>query len=219
MDEFIREVDEEYRRQRIAEIWKRYSALIVGLAVLLVGGVAGWRYWQYRELQRSEAASARYDAAIRLAREGKDGEAQKAFDALAAEAPDGYRLLARFRAAAEAGRTDPAAGAKAYDAVAADGAVSGTMRDLARLRAAMLRLNGGDAQAAGELERLAGPTGTFRHTARELLGLAALKRGEPEAASRWFDQIAGDRDSPQGLRSRLELYSALAAGGVVQPTQ
>ena len=220
MDEFIREVDEEYRRQRIAEIWKRYSALIVGAALLLIAGVAGWRYSQHVALQRSEAASGRYDAAVRLAREGKDADAQKAFDALAAEAPDGYRLLARFRAAAEAGKTDGPAGARAYDAIAADAQVSGSMRDLARLRAATLRLGGSEAQAAaGELERLASPNGTYRHTARELLGLAALKRGEPDAASRWFDQIAGDRDTPQGLRSRLEVYSALAAGGVVQATQ
>ncbi|NNM72252.1 tetratricopeptide repeat protein [Enterovirga aerilata] len=219
MDEFIREVDEEYRRQRIAEIWKRYSALIVGIAFLLVAGVAGWRYWQHVELQRSEAASARYDAALRLAREGKAEEAQKAFDAVAAEAPGGYRLLARFRAAGEAAKADAAAGARAYDAIASDGAVDGFMQDLARLRGAMLRLDGSDAQAAADLERLATPTNPWRHTARELLGLAALKRGETEAASRWFDQIAADRETPQGLRSRLEIYTALAAGGPVQTTQ
>ncbi len=219
MDEFIREVDEEYRRQRIADIWKRYSALIVGLAFLIVAGVAGWRYWQHVELQRSEAASARYEQALKLARDGKAEEAEKAFSAIAADAPGGYRVLARFRAAAEAGKGDPAAGAKAYDAIANDGSADGYLRDLARLRAAMLRLNGADAQAAlSDLEKLATPTNPWRHTARELLGLAALKRGDSDAASRWFDQVATDRDTPQGLRSRLEIYTALAAGGAVQTT-
>jgi hypothetical protein len=220
MDEFIREVDEEYRRQRIAEIWKRYSALIVGVAFLIVAGVAGWRYWQHLEVQRSEAASTRYEAALQLARDGKADEAEKAFSAIAGEAPAGYRLLARFRAAAEAGKGDRSAGAKAYDAIAGDGSVEGLLRDLARLRAAMLRLNEDEAPAANtELERLATPTNPWRHTARELLGLSALKRGEADAASRWFDQIAADRDTPQGLRSRLEIYTALAAGGAVQTTQ
>jgi hypothetical protein len=218
MDEFIREVDEEYRRQRIAEIWKRYSALIVGVAFLLVAGVAAWRYWQHVELQRSEAASGRYDAAQRLAREGKPEEALKAFEGIAADAPGGYRVLARLRAAAEAGKQDPAAGAKTFDAIAEDGALDTFLRDLARLRAAMLRMSGGEAPAP-ELERLAAPTNAWRHTARELLGLAALKRGDSDAASRWFDQIASDRDTPQGLRSRLEIYTALAAGGAVQTTQ
>jgi hypothetical protein len=70
-----------------------------------------------------------------------------------------------------------------------------------------------------DLERLAAPTNPWRHTARELLGLAGLKRGDYEAAGRWFEQIAADRDTPAGLRSRIEIYMALVAGGPVQPTQ
>ena len=35
-NEFIREVDEEYRRDQIAKVWKRYSTVIVALAVLVV---------------------------------------------------------------------------------------------------------------------------------------------------------------------------------------
>ena len=220
MDEFIREVDEEYRRQRIAEIWKRYNALIVGLAILLVAGVGGWRYWQHLERQRAEAASIRYETAVQLSREGKSEDAEKALEAVAAEAPSGYRLLARFRLAAETGKQNAEAGAKAYDALANDAGLDGSMRDLARLRGAMLRMDGPEsANAERELERLATPTNPWRHTAREMLGLAALRRGDGEAASRWFDQIAADREAPQGIKARLEVYSALAAGGPVQTTQ
>lgn len=43
-NEFIREVDEDYRRDQIANIWKRYNALIITLAVLLVAGVGGYNY-------------------------------------------------------------------------------------------------------------------------------------------------------------------------------
>jgi hypothetical protein len=220
MDQFIREVDEEYRRHRAAEIWRRYSALIVGLALALILGVAGWRYWEYRQVQLSEAASARYDAALDLAREGRTDEAEKALAALAAEAPPGYQLLARFRLAAEKGKDAPEEGAQAYDALAKDAGLTQTLRDLARLRAAMLRLEGEQGDAARrELEQLASPNGAWRHTARELLGVSALRRGDAEAASRWFDQIAQDRNTPQGLRGRLEIYAALAAGGAVQTTQ
>jgi hypothetical protein len=49
-----------------------------------------------------------------------------------------------------------------------------------------------------------------------LLGLAGLKRNDFDAAGRWFDQIAADRETPAGLRGRLEIYTALAAGGPVQ---
>jgi hypothetical protein len=69
------------------------------------------------------------------------------------------------------------------------------------------------------LQGLASPANTWRHTARELLGLEALKTGDYEGASRWFDQIATDRETPPSLRQRLEIYTALAAGGPVQATQ
>ena len=219
MGDFIREVDEEYRRDRIMAIWKRYSGVIVGVIVLVVAGVGGWRYWQHMERQRAEAAAVRYEEAVRLAREGKGDEAEQRLAALAKEAPPGYQTLSRFRLAAEQGRQNADAGAKAYDALAADGGVEPVMQDLARVRAAMLRIDTADPAAVQpSLERLATPTNVWRHTARELLGLSALKRGDYDAAGRWFDQIAADRDTPQGLRGRLELYTSLVAGGPVQTT-
>lgn len=220
MDEFIREVDEEYRRDKIAAVWKRFGGLIVAAAILLVAAVGGWRYWQHLELSRAEAAATRFQDAVLLARDDKADEAEKALAALAGDGPAGYRLLARFRLAAETGARDPAAGARAFDVLAGDGAVPASFQDVARLRAAMLRLGTPEAEAATrELERLATPTNPFRHSAREMLGLAALKRGDLEAAGRWFDLIAADRTAPQNLRSRLEIYSALVAGGPVQTTQ
>jgi hypothetical protein len=219
MDQFIREVDEEYRREQIAQIWRRFGTLIVVVAILIVAGVGGWRYWEHVETQRSETAASRFDAALALSRDGKTEDAEKNLGALAADAPAGYRLLARFRLAAETGKRDAANGAKAYDALAGDSSLDGTMQDLARLRAAMLRLQTDPPAADRELERIATPPNTWRHTAREMLGLAALKRGDSDAASRWFDLIAQDRDAPAGLRARLEVYTALAAGGPVQVTQ
>jgi hypothetical protein len=219
MGDFIREVDEEYRRDRIMQIWTRYSALIVGVIVVVVLGVGGWRYWQHVERQRAEAAAVRYEEAVRLAREGKSEEAEQRLETLAKDAPQGYQALSRFRLAAELGRQNAEEGAKAYDALAGDAGVELVMQDLARLRAAMLRLDTADPAALqANLERLAAPTNVWRHTARELLGLVALKRGDYEAAGRWFDQIAADRDTPQGLRGRLELYTSLVAGGPVQTT-
>ena len=219
-DEFIREVQEEYRRDQITRIWTRYSGLIVGFFLVLLIGIGSWRYWQHVELTRAEAAALRFHEANRLAADGKTQEAEAALRTLANEAENGYQLLARFRLAAELGKQDGEGGAKAFDALAADAAVPPTLQDLARLRAAMLRLDGSDpASVAQSLEGLAAPTNPFRHSARELLGLAALKRGDYDAAGRWFDQIAADRETPQPIRSRLEIYAALVAGGPVQVTQ
>jgi hypothetical protein len=218
-NEFIREVDEEYRRDRIAEVWKRYNGVIVALAVLVVAAVGGWRYWQHREATQAQAAAARYQEALRLDHDGKSEEAAQVLRGLTTDSAAGYRLLARFRLAAETGQQNAEEGAKAFEALAADGSVPPVMQDLARLRAAMLRLDADPAAAQGALERIATPANAWRHTAREMLGLAALKKGDYDAAGRWFDQIAADRETPQSLRSRLEIYTAVVAAGPAQVTQ
>lgn len=217
-NEFIREVNEDYRRDQIAKVWTRYSGLIIALAILIVAGVGGWRYWQTSQRNAAEAASEQFDTANRLARDGKAAEADKAYDALESDGPSGYRLLARFRSAAEAGKREPAAGAKEFDALADDAKIGDGLRDLARLRAALLRLGGADpAPALASLQGLAASS-PYRYTAREMLGLAALQRGQYEEAGRWFDQLVADPETPQNLRQRIEVYAALVAGGPVTVT-
>ena len=143
-NEFFREVDEDYRRDQVAQIWKRYNGLIIAFAVLVVAAVGGWRYWQHAQLVRAETASEQFDKATRLARDGKAEEAGKAFDALRDDGTAGYRLLARFRAAADLSKRDANAAAAEYDKLAADSAIGDPLRDLARLRAALLRLDAAD---------------------------------------------------------------------------
>ena len=218
-NEFIREVNEDYRRDKVAEIWRRYSGVIIAVAILVVAGVGGWRYWQTAQRNAAEAASQQFDEANRLARDGKVAEADKAYEALGTQGPAGYRLLARFRSAAETAKRDSAAGAAAFEAISGDTALGDGLRDLARLRAALIRLDLPDpAPALASLQSLAAGS-PFRFTAREMLGLAALKNGQYDEAGRWFDQLNMDPETPQNLRQRIEVYVALVAGGPVTVTE
>ncbi|MGO4570980.1 tetratricopeptide repeat protein [Microvirga sp. 2TAF3] len=219
-DEFIREVDEEYRRDQVAQIWKRYNGVIIGAVILVVAAVGGWRYWEYSQETRSQADAIRYEDALKLSREEKSKESEAALEVLAKEGDSSYGLLARFRLAAELGRQNSENGASAYDALAKDGNLSALWQDLARLRAAWLRIDADDpAKIRPDLEKLAVPANPWRHSARELLGLSGLKAGDMDYAGRWFDQIAADRDTPPALKQRLAVYTALVAGGPVPVTQ
>ncbi len=218
MSDIFRELEDDIRRDRLGNVWKRYGNLIITLAILLVLGTAGWRFWSHLEQQKAEAAGARFAEALKLSRDGKGAEAEKALDASARDAPGGYRALARFRLAGEAGQRDPAAGAAAFDALARDASVEPALQDLARLRAAMLTVDTLDPRAlAAKIEGLAKPGNPWRNSARELLGLSALKAGDFDAAGRWFDQIVVDAEAPAGLRQRAQLYLALVRGGPVTP--
>jgi hypothetical protein len=218
MSDLFREIDEEVRRDKLVDFWNAYSNWIIGAAILIVVGVGGWRYQEHRTLQAAEAASARIELALKDAREGRGEEAEKALGEIAKDAPTGYKMLARFRAAGEAGKRDAAEGSKQFDALAADSALEAGFRDLARLRAVMLRLDEMSfAEVRPVLEPMAAPTGIWRHTAREILGAAALKANDFDAAARWFDQIASDRETPAGLRQRADQYLAIVSAGPTAP--
>lgn len=217
MADIFREIDEEVRRDKAAALWKKYGGLLTGIAVLAVLAVAGWQFWLYRENQASQAVGARLEAALKSSRDGNGAEAETILRELAANAPAGYRQIARFRLAAETAKRDAEAGAAAFDALANDGTLEPLYRDLARLRAGTLRVDLVPyAELRTALEPLATPQGAWRHSAREFLGIAALKANLFEDAGRWFDAIVTDPQAPQVLRQRTELYLALVRGGPVE---
>jgi hypothetical protein len=210
VSELFDEVDEEVRRDQLKKLWDQYSIYIIAAALLVVAAVGGWRGYQYLEAKKAAEASVAFDAAIDLSEQNKHAEAQAAFDKVAATAPAGYRVLAQLRAAAEVATRDQQAGAKMYDAIAADRSVGAEQQDLARIRAAGLLLD--TESYPNMLQRLEGaakPDGTFRHTARELLALSAWRANDTTAARQWLDMIASDGETPAAMRSRAEALQAL----------
>jgi hypothetical protein len=210
VSELFNEVDEEVRREQLKQLWDRYSIYIVAAALLIIAAVGGWRGYQYLEAKKAAEAGAAFDKAVELSEQNKHAEAEAAFNDLAAKAPSGYRLLARLRAAAEAANRDPQAGARLYDEIGADRSVTVPDQDLAKVRAAGLLLEtAGYPSILARLEPATGPAAAFRHTARELLALSALRANDTAAARRWLDVIASDGETPASLRSRAEAIQAL----------
>ena len=210
MSELFDEVDEEVRREQLKKLWDQYSIFIVAGALLIIAAVGGWRGYEYLEGKKAAEAGAVFDKAVELSEQNKHSEAEAAFNDLAAKAPSGYRMLARLRAAAEAANRDPQAAAKMYDEIAADRSVGAPEQDLAKMRAAGLLLESASyPNMLARLEPATAPGATFRHTARELLALSALRANDTTAARRWLDVIAGDGETPPSLRSRAEAMQAL----------
>ena len=210
MSELFDEVDEELRREQIKKIWERYSFLIIGVAILIVASVGGWRGYQYLEGKKAAEAGSAFQSAVALAEEKKHAEAEAAFNKVAAEGAKGYRSLALVRAANEAAARDPLAAVKLYDAIAADGSVSAPEQDLARVRAAGLSMEIAPYEAMRErLEPATGADRTYRHTARELLALSAWRANDATAARRWLEMMSNDPLTPSSMRSRAEALQAL----------
>lgn len=210
MSEIFDEVQEEVRREQLKKLWERYATLIVVVAFLIVGGVGGWRAYVYWEGKKAQEAGAQFLAAATLAEQQKGAEAEAAFLKIADEAPQGYRMLARFRAAAELATRDAPGAVKLYDEIAADRNVGQAEQDLAAVRAASLLVDTAPyADIKARLEPLTGPKRTYRHSARELLAVSAWRNKDMTAARQWIDTINTDVQSPQTLRSRMEALQAL----------
>jgi hypothetical protein len=213
-DSFIREVNEEIRRDQAQALWDRFGPALLGLAILIVLGTAavvGYRYWDESRANRSGDA---FSQALKLANDGKSDEALTALDQLQKDGYGAYPLLARMRAATvKADKGDFAAAVADFDGVAADTAIPQGIRDMARLRAALLLVDHGSfADVSSRVEALTADNNTLRHTAREALGLAAWKEGKTQDALKLFDQIAADDGAPRNARQRATLMSELIRG-------
>jgi hypothetical protein len=210
VSDIFREVDEEVRREQLKKLWDKWGNYAIAVALVIVMGVAGWRGWDWYQARKAAEAGAAFDAAAALAEAGKHEEAENAFARIAADSTAGYRILARFRDAAELAKRDRPAAVKAFDAIAADGGIPPPMRELATVRAALLLVNTAKFdEIRSRLEPLTGSERPFRHTARELSAISAWHNGDVAAARRYFDMMANDPETPAGTRARVEVLLAL----------
>ncbi len=210
-DTFMREVQEEMRRERLAQLWDRYGAIAIGLAVALVVGVGVYQYTQHANLAAREKAGQEFEAATRLAQDGKTQAAQQAFEAMVKSAPGGYGALARLRSAgalvAENKRAEAVA---AYDAVAKEAGADTLLRDFAAMQAALLRVDEADwTEMQNRLKDLTNDTNAWRAPARELLGLAALKAGRQDEARKAFEQVLADTSAPPSTAERARVMMTI----------
>jgi hypothetical protein len=213
-DSFLREVDEAVRQERYKKLWDQYGVYALGLAALIVAGVAaykGWAYWQERQAQ---AAGAKFSEALTMLDGADATKAKDVIALLAEEGPPGYRVLARFQlAAAEAKAGDIDKAVADYDALASDSSVDEILRGHATLQAAALRLDKTDyAEMERRLKDLAEGDSAWRFSARELLGLSAYRLNDMREAEKQFAALVGDQGTPPNLRERADMMLALIVG-------
>ncbi len=213
MTDIFQEVDEEVRRDRAAEFWKKYQNVIFAAAVLIVLAAAGFRYYEYQKERAAQAAGDQLHAAIAAIDAGKPAEAYGGLAKIAADAPGGYRVLAQMTEAGAKAATDPAAAISAFQAIAGNNAVDPLFRDAAKLRAALLQLNVSGEQAAGiaGLTALATAEGPYRRMAKLTLAALDIGRGDTDAAGKDLDDVLADPEASPDERKLAERWLGLVA--------
>ncbi|MBB3949620.1 tetratricopeptide repeat protein [Aureimonas jatrophae] len=211
-DTFIREVNEEVRRERMERLGKRYGLFAIAAAVVIVLGVGGYVAWErYREGLEA-ADGTRFVEAGALIEAGKPDEARSILEAMASDGVATYPTLARLRLADVAQTNDAASAVPLFDAVANDGSAPQNLRDAAAIRAAYILVDTGTlADVRARVERLTGEGEPMRYAAREAVALSAFKAGDIETARPLFAQLAEDLGTPRGIKQRAGLMAETIA--------
>jgi hypothetical protein len=210
--DIFQEIQDDLRRDKAAQFWKRYGRYVIALVVFVIaatGSYVGWK--EYRQRQQI-AFGNRYAAALSLIQDKKEAEALNILGSLAKDAGTGYGTLARFRAATVKLHQGDRAGAVAiYDAIAKDSSVDPLYAQLASLYYALDTLETGKPdELAKRLKPLTAPTSPWRYSARELEALLALRQGDAKKAQGALTKLADDPKTPGGIRARAaEMLRAL----------
>jgi len=211
-DTFLKEVDEELRKEQVSNFVARYGWWLAAAALLFLGAIGGWLWWQAREQAEAGAQGEALIDALGSMEAGNRQAAAPKLAELAASDVEGYRAAALFaRANGETAAGNAPAAIATLRSIAANEDFDQAYRDAALVRQTALEFDTMQPQAVvRRLRPLVRPGSAWLGTAGEMLGVAYLKMGRPNLAGPVFAQIARDERLPGSIRNRTgQMASAL----------
>ena len=202
MSDIFQEVEEDVRRERYEQIWKKYGNYIIAAAAVVVLAVAGYQAWQRYDLSQRQKVSDRVREASQAVQTGNMTKAESDFAALTKDAPSGYATLAKFHLAGAylaQGKRDPAIALLRELAASSDPIISST----ARLRLAWTLAEASPkSEIVTLLEPLMAADNPWRFTASEVLAYVDLRGGARAQAQAEYQKLSQDAAAPASLRQR-----------------
>ena len=222
INNFEREVDENYRRDRAADFAKTYGKWIALGVIAILGAVAALLYWQNAQQQKrgeqaEELAKVMTDF-VSGEREGLDTRLQTV-----ANESDGATkasaIMTEAALAMDAGNRSRASAL--YAQIASDADMPGPFRDVASIREIQLNFDMMEpSDVVARLQTIAQPGNAFFGSAGELTAAALLKMGREDEAGQLFAQMAEDQGVPQTIRSRaVQMASSLGVSSDASLTE
>jgi hypothetical protein len=201
---FIREVDENLRRDEMRDMARAYGKWAIAAVILLIVAVGAYLYWQDRRTKAAEAGTEQLAQTLSDIGAGKDAEATAALAQLAKADSPALSASARLTSAALAlEKGDRKTASTTYNAIAADTDIAQPYRDLALVRAIALDFDSlKPDEVIARLQPLTQAGNPFFGSAGEMTGMALIAKGQKAAAGQLFARIAADKTVPDSLRSR-----------------
>lgn len=197
MSDFLREIEEDIREERILILWRKYGNYLIGLALAIVIGTAGYTFWNYVKHKRQLESYASFTRAVRLMDHGKKEEALQSFQELVARGGGYGKLSQLYEGALQANPEDT------YKKIAEQNASDPALGNLPKVLSAARGMDKPDVLSS--LESLTAPHNAWAPLALELLAFADLKKGDQVKAAENYIKILNESYATLNERSRAGL--------------
>lgn len=217
---FLREVDEELRKEQLNQTVARYGWWIIAGMVLVLAAIGGIFWYRGYQAQQAEARGESLLNALDSLEAGNRNAATAQLDALAESGSPGYRAAALFaRANAQLAANNAAAAIASLGAIAADESMDEPYRHAALVRQTQLEFDRlQPAQIVQRLAPLARPGQPFFAAAGEMIGVAQLRMNRPDLAGQMFARLGRDETVPPSVRTRaVQMAGSLGVNALPDP--
>lgn len=201
---FVREVDENLKRDQARDFAKKNLTWIIAGLVLFLAAIAAYLFWQNRQQEQAGERSEQLAQIFRQVGTPAEKSVPSRLESLAAESGDVTRATALFAKAAVAlNNNDRAAALAEYGKIASDEGLPQAHRDLATIRKTALEFDTLKPEdVIARLQPFSQAGNPWFGSAGEMTAAALLKQGKKTEAGRLFAAMAADQEVPGPIRSR-----------------
>ena len=220
---FVREVDENLRRDQMQDFLKKNGSWLIAVVILFLLASGGFIWWQQYQVKRSGAEVERLAEVYKDIGSGNVAQAPRQLDELSKSGSKAVRASALFAKAALAlQQNDNKLAIATYKSIASDDGLPQAYRDAALIRQTALEFDQLQPQdVIARLEPLAKPGEPWFGSAGEMSALAMIKQGREQEAGQLFVAIARDNSVTDTIRARAaEVAGTLGVdAGAAPPSQ
>ena len=211
---FVREVDENLRRDRIRDFFKERGGWVAAALILFLAACGAIIWWQQHREQRAQAEVEQLAQVYKDLGQGNVSKAPQQLDQLAKSGSKGVRATALFtRADVAIQQNDSKAAIATFRQIANDSSLPQPYRDAALIRQTAMEFDQlQPQQVIARLEPLTKAGEPWFGSAGEMTALALVKQGKTQQAGQLFASIARDKSVPDSIRNRaIQISGSLGA--------
>ena len=213
-ENFVREVDENLRRDRARDFFRKNGTWVALGVVLFLAACGAIIWYQQHRVRVAEEHVEQLASIYKDVGTGNTSKVPQQLDDLSQSSSKGVRATALFiRAAVALQQNDQKLATETYKKINEDSGLPDAYRNAALIRQTALEFDHLKPQdIISRLEPLAKPGEPWFGSAGEMTALALIKEGKKKEAGELFASMAKDKTVPDAIRNRsIQIAGSLGA--------